>query len=124
MGYLPHKESLEYLLSADLLLLIVDNARVSHLIIPGKVYEYIGTGLPILALAPEGETAELIRSNDLGYVFDPKDVSSLRETLYKLITTKGNSQNLTMNNKAFKKKCERREHTRKLAEIFDEMVEK
>ncbi|TDI85992.1 MAG: glycosyltransferase [Caldithrix sp.] len=124
VGYLPHKESLEYLLSADLLLLIIDNARVSHLIIPGKVYEYIGTGLPILALAPEGETAELIRSNDLGYVFDLKDVSSLRETLSKLITAKGNSQNLTMNNKAFQKKCERREHTRKLAEIFDEMVEK
>ena len=124
VGYLPHKESLEYLLGTDLLLLIIDNARVSHGIIPGKVYEYIGAGLPILALAPEGETAELIRSNDLGYVFDPKDVSSLRETLSKLISAKGNSQGLAMKNKAFRKKCERREHTRKLAAIFDEMVEK
>jgi len=48
---------------------------------------YIGAGLPILSLAPEGETAELIQSNNLAYVFDPKDVDSLRVILGKLITT-------------------------------------
>jgi len=122
VGYLRHKQSLEYLLGTDLLLLIIDSARVSHGIIPGKVYEYIGAGLPILALAPEGETAELIRSNDLGYVFDPKDVSSLKETLLKLIANKKNGKLLGNGNKAVQKKFERREHTKELVKILDKLV--
>jgi len=95
---------------------------VSHGIIPGKVYEYIGAGLPILALAPEGETAELIRSNDLGYVVDPKDVDMLKGLLSKLIISKENGNNLAKNNTAFRKKFERREHTMALARIFEKLV--
>ncbi|MFQ5641120.1 MAG: glycosyltransferase family 4 protein [bacterium] len=122
VSYLPHKESLGYLLSTDVSLLIIDDAPVNHGIIPGKVYEYIGAGRPILALAPEGEVTELIQSNDLGYAIDPGDVSSLREILLKLIASKEQGQNLVKNNRAFQKKFERREQTKELAQIFDELV--
>lgn len=52
-GYMAHKKSVEYLMKSDALLLVVDESKESEEIVPGKVYEYLGVGRPILAVAPE-----------------------------------------------------------------------
>ncbi len=67
-SYMPHSESILELLRADVLLLIVDDSSDSAEIVPGKVYEYIGTRRPILALAPEGAIASLICETRAGTV--------------------------------------------------------
>jgi glycosyltransferase involved in cell wall biosynthesis len=59
VDWLPHKESVALISSADLLLLLAQDQALS---VPNKVYEYLGTGKPILALADrDGETARVLR---------------------------------------------------------------
>jgi glycosyltransferase involved in cell wall biosynthesis len=56
IGYLPHLEGLRHLRGASaLLLLIKDLDPESQIItIPGKLFEYVAAGRPILMIGPEG----------------------------------------------------------------------
>jgi glycosyltransferase involved in cell wall biosynthesis len=67
-SYMPHGESVLELLKSDALLLVVDDTDGSEEIVPGKVYEYIGTARPVITLAPEGAIAALIRETNAGTV--------------------------------------------------------
>lgn len=78
--YVTHQESIRYLLRSHVLLLIIDNAPASKSIITGKLYEYIGARRPILALAPDGEAAELIRELEAGEVLDVDNVTGVKES--------------------------------------------
>lgn len=60
IGYVPHSESVGYLMRSEASLLIVDDAKESAEIVPGKVYEYLGVGRPIIALAPRGSAIEAL----------------------------------------------------------------
>lgn len=86
MGNLPHKKALSAMKSANVLLLIGDTAPGSEAYIPGKLYEYMAIGHPILALSFEGESTGIIRRFKLGEVVDPLDKPTIKKaflTLYK-----------------------------------------
>jgi glycosyltransferase involved in cell wall biosynthesis len=55
--------------------------------IPGKVYEYIGTGTKILAIAEESATSDLIRSTHCGRVFHPSDIEGIKEFIFKTMAS-------------------------------------
>jgi hypothetical protein len=57
-GRLSHFETLRRLLQSDLLLLLSEKQLVE---IPGKTFEYLKTGRPILALTCKGAVATLLR---------------------------------------------------------------
>ena len=54
---MPRRDSLAEMLAASALLLVQPGHPLS---IPAKAYEYLATGRPILAIADEGETANLV----------------------------------------------------------------
>ena len=116
--YVKHHESLAYLANSDISLLIIDDVPASRGILTGKIFEYIGVGNPIFALAPEGEAAELIRKNELGVVVAHDDIDGVKKALVQL--TEG--KNLLKNNSGIKKQFERREQTRQLAKILDDLT--
>ncbi len=76
--YLAHSKSVEALLQSDALLLVVDEADGSDEIVPGKVFEYIGAKRPIIALAPEGAIAGLMRETQCGSVAPNQDIPSIQ----------------------------------------------
>jgi hypothetical protein len=41
--------------------------------LPSKIFEYLGCRIPILAITPEGEAADIIRRTDSGYVVTSED---------------------------------------------------
>jgi CelD/BcsL family acetyltransferase involved in cellulose biosynthesis len=55
---------------ANLLLLLAERFIIQ---IPGKTYEYLRAGRPILALTPEGALANFLRRTGAGWVVNPKD---------------------------------------------------
>jgi glycosyltransferase involved in cell wall biosynthesis len=73
-------ETLQKLAGSDLLLLLAEGLTVQ---IPGKTYEYLRTGRPILALTSDGAVADLLRRAGGSWVVDPADekgmVAALRE---------------------------------------------
>ena len=60
-GYLPHKEAVKRLVQSHLLLFPVTKYD-SPGIITGKLYEYLASGVPILAHAPPGEARDILKN--------------------------------------------------------------
>jgi glycosyltransferase involved in cell wall biosynthesis len=83
IGTVGHKEAIQYQMAADLLLLLLpqDYRLPESQVLAGKVFEYIGSGKPIFAIASEGELADLIRENKFGYVADPGNQDEIEQTL-------------------------------------------
>ncbi len=122
--YVTHRECLSYLLSTDVSLLIIDDSPLNSGILTGKLFEYIGAGKLILALAPEGEATDLIRNNNLGLVASPNNVDQIKKCLLKLISKKEAGSLPHSISENIKIKFERKEQTRNLSAILDSMITK
>lgn len=75
LGYIAYDAHLRVLKNADLLLLVLSRGEKSRGWIPSKFFQYLGTGNPILALAPEGEVREIVRETGAGTCVEPDDVA-------------------------------------------------
>ncbi len=85
LGYIDYDEHLRVLKNSDALLLVLSSGAKSRGWIPSKFFQYLGTGNPILAMAPEGEVREIVRETGAGVCVDPDDVAGASraiETLY------------------------------------------
>lgn len=86
--FLPHSEIIRVMTSASLLLLVIPNMPGYEGNLPGKLFEYLGSGTPILCLGfPEGEAASIIRDCDAGDCFDFYD----SEGIYRFLETAFNA---------------------------------
>lgn len=84
MGWVPHTETMCHLLDADVLLLILDPNRGTATI-PGKTFEYLSSGKPILALVPpDGAAAHMIRRTNAGTIIAPDDIKAIEEGILSL----------------------------------------
>ncbi len=116
ISYVPHKESVAWLMRSDLLLLIVDDAKESNEIVPGKVYEYIGVMKPVLALAPtDSAVASLLGETGAGVVVQSGDVERCAEHLRTMIEAWRRGEELYHPKVDEIKKYERKEAARALA---------
>jgi glycosyltransferase involved in cell wall biosynthesis len=75
-------ESLMQMRKASALLILQAGTSMA---IPGKLYEYLAGGRPVLALCEEGEMADLIRENRLGLAVSSTDERAVEEALAQLI---------------------------------------
>jgi glycosyltransferase involved in cell wall biosynthesis len=71
-GYLPHKEALSELMASDLLILMGVSGKENSWLIPGKLYQYLYTGLPIIAITKNKEIRKLIGSSGIICDAEPK----------------------------------------------------
>jgi glycosyltransferase involved in cell wall biosynthesis len=114
-GYLPHKESIGYLKGADLLLLVGGRHQWEE---TGKVYEYLATGKPILALVhPEGGAAELLRLNPAARIVDRESLGETCAALADAISVERTGQPAP--DTTGTEQYERKRLTEKLATLFD-----
>lgn len=81
VNYIPQKEALQYLKNSDVLLLIIGNDKRGDYILTGKIFEYLASNKPILALVPEGEAANLIRETKAGIVVDPENTEEIKKSI-------------------------------------------
>jgi glycosyltransferase involved in cell wall biosynthesis len=77
----PHVESLVSMRRAASLLLLGHGGSADSLLYTGKLYEYLSSGRPVLAILDEGPAAELIRSTGAGAVIRPGDAEGAASTL-------------------------------------------
>ncbi len=78
----PRAESLAAMASASALLLLQPGHTVS---VPGKLFEDLATGRPILAVAEEGEISEIVRSSGVGVSVIPGDDRGLVDALKQVV---------------------------------------
>ncbi|GGF04072.1 Glycosyltransferase Family 4 [Chishuiella changwenlii] len=78
-GYVSHQESLDAINKANILVLTNFDNEASKGIIPGKLFEYMATENPILAIGPEDADVEKILSKTkAGDYFSHQDVTQIK----------------------------------------------
>lgn len=88
VGYLPARACCALQRSADALLLIVNARGRGVTQIPGKTFQYLGAGRPVLALSPPGIVADLVRKTGAGLVVDPDDARGVARSLVAMAKAK------------------------------------
>ena len=87
VGYVPHKESIENLFRASILLLLIPEVKDNKGILTGKFFEYLATGRSILAIGPtDGDVAGILKETGAGFIYNYDDVNGLRDKLIELYT--------------------------------------
>lgn len=83
-GYLNHDESIAKIKSADVLWMMVGKRKNIDSILPGKLYEYMGTAKPVLACVPEGAAKLALSEYPASFVCEPDNINQIKETIIKL----------------------------------------
>ena len=84
LGYVSHQEALEHQRKSQVLLLIEINSTATKSIIPGKLFEYMVSERPIIAIGPEGsDFAEIITATNTGIFFTYEEKEKLKALLLK-----------------------------------------
>ncbi len=85
LEYVTHPEAIALMRSADALCLLVSDIPGADRIIPAKLFEYIASRKPILAVAPPGDVWQVLRSHPAAFVCAPDDTSAIRGWLSRAI---------------------------------------
>lgn len=124
LGYLPHTRSVAQVLSADALFLHLHGLPSGHrsLIVPGKTYEYLAAGRPILGCLPQGDARELVERTGRGYCADPCDAADIARALVRLHDDLRRDTWQRPREQSWIQSYERRALTRELASFLDRIV--
>jgi len=71
----------------DVALVPLRNSPVFATVIPSKIFESMGMGVPIVMSLPEGEATGIIRAADAGICVPPEDPPALAEALKRLASS-------------------------------------
>ena len=70
LGYLPHDEVVAEQMGADILILPLRREPEYAKVLPGKIFEYLAAGRPVLGIGQEdGAAAEVLRDSGAGRMF-------------------------------------------------------
>ncbi|HNQ26886.1 MAG TPA: glycosyltransferase family 4 protein [Aquaticitalea sp.] len=82
LGYISHEDVLMEQRQAQLLLLAEIDSEYTKAIIPGKLFEYMVSNTPIIAIGPEGSDVErIIKQTNTGRYFYHSDINGLKSQI-------------------------------------------
>lgn len=82
LGYVSHAEAVAHQRKSQVLLLIEINSEETKSIIPGKLFEYMVSNRPIIAIGPNGsDFAEIITDTNTGVFFDYSEKLKLKSVI-------------------------------------------
>lgn len=82
LGYVSHGAAIAHQKKSQLLLLIEINSKETRSIIPGKLFEYMVSNRPIIAIGPNGsDFAEIITNTNTGVFFDYSEKVKLKKVI-------------------------------------------
>jgi len=80
---IPREDALAHLYGSDVLLSVDAPSQQPSVFLPSKLVEYLPMGKPILAITPEGASADLVRLTKTGIVVSPDNVEEIKDTIKK-----------------------------------------
>lgn len=118
--YMPHQEVMREIQKSQILLLLINNTPNAKGILTGKIFEYLGSGRPILSIGPEdGEAAVMLNNSEAGKTAGYGNENSMRQILTEYFI-KFSDKRLESNT-GNRLKYSRKMLTEKIAEILNEM---
>lgn len=121
VAYLPHDQVVVEQQNASLQLLLLNNTPNAKGILTGKLFEYMASGSPILAIGPpDGDAAAVLNESETGTCYDFDDVEGIKKGLLRAFSSHRSGSNTTAQRNL--EKWTRRSLTRELADILDQMT--
>jgi glycosyltransferase involved in cell wall biosynthesis len=82
LGRLSHKDAVALMSSADILFFATADGTYQELALPGKMYEYLATGRPVIALThPDGDAARVLARVGGAIVIAPEDSERVQNVI-------------------------------------------
>ncbi|UII24561.1 glycosyltransferase family 4 protein [Fulvivirga maritima] len=117
--YMPHAEVLKMYRRSAVLLLLSSYSKNAPGHIPGKLFEYLASERPILALgSTEGDSAEIIKETGVGVVCGPDEVQKLKDALVQMHEDYASTTSKPTPDVS---RFSRRNLTKKLADLLNEL---
>ncbi|PNT91119.1 glycosyltransferase [Clostridium thermosuccinogenes] len=118
--YMKHDECISNMIASDCLLLIEGGGPGAEAFYTGKVFEYMTTGRPIIAIIPaKGAAAQVIRETKTGYISDVNDVQGAKDNIIKLYTAWLENENIFSPDFNAIRRFDRRALTEELSKVFE-----
>lgn len=118
-GSVPHKQLLQMYGESSLLLLVLTGYKDAEGFLPGKLFEYMATGLPVLAVGPvASDAADVLKESEAGEMIDSYDVTSIKNFM-KVKFDQWQSGNYVDTKPVMNKKYSRKDITGQLVELLE-----
>lgn len=122
VGYVPHNVCIKHQLSSDALVLIEGSGVGANAFYTGKIFEYMNTKRPVLAILPDGVAKDLVIESKIGIVANTDNVLEIENIIKEYYEKwKKNSLNFEPDFNIIQK-FERKRLTKELANIFDKAL--
>jgi hypothetical protein len=102
----PKQEVPRYWSLLDVSIVHLIRSELFTTVIPSKIFECMGMGIPILH-GVEGESAEIVASNDVGLLFQPENAQALVDGILRLRSDAGLRGRLAANGPAAARRYDR-----------------
>ena len=81
-SYVSHSDAVKLMVNSGMLLFIIPNTESNHLIITGKLFEYIASGSPILSVGPvNGNASEILNNSGRDKMMDYSEKDKIKEQI-------------------------------------------
>lgn len=95
IGKVPYNIALKYLKSSNINILITHESGSGYAI-PGKLFDYIAVGNPVLALTNDDLVKEIIEEEKIGFICSNTDILRIKSTLKEIMENASNSSKKTV----------------------------
>lgn len=121
VGYLQHTHVVELQQEADVLWMTIGSKSGASGISTGKLYEYMGTGKPILALVPSGTARRTLLRYGAAYIVEPESEAGIIQALSQ-ITRDWNTETFPSPDESFVSMFSRNRLVEMLAGVLDSVI--
>ncbi|ADX68108.1 MULTISPECIES: glycosyltransferase family 4 protein [Weeksella] len=123
-GYVAHKTAIEAINKANILLMSNFDNPASRGIIPGKLFEYMATENPILAIGPtDSDVEKILIQTQTGKYFSYREKEKIKQFIRRLYLQWLNNPRVQLPiNKTEVEKFSRKNLTKKLVYLMDNML--
>lgn len=122
-GQISHQQAIHLMQNSNILLLNLFSSHSQNGVITGKFYEYLRSGIPILAFGnTSSDVSSYLKKFNAGKLFEYHDVTSIEEYIVEIFNNP-NQMELYFDNSGIKE-FERCELTKKYINIFNNLINK
>ncbi len=118
----PRQEIFSHIINSDVLLLLIGTGKDDNKISTGKLFEYMGSGTPVLAVVPEGVAADIVRSANIGIVVHPNNKEGIKKAILQLYEKYKEGELKITSNQKIIRQYDMRLLSKKFSEVLDEIV--
>lgn len=120
--YIPHNQVIEEQIKSDVLLLFVNNIPDVVGILPGKIFEYMASGRPILCIGPDdNDSARVLNETHTGITVDFNDKEKMKSVILDFMEKHQNNR-LIVNDSVAIEKYSRRNLTKEYVRLLNDIT--